>query len=330
MPQYWKHFPDIQNQLDDVCTMIATRTAIRNTDISQAIVQLSQAGGKYLRPAFFFLFASLGSLQQPQQQSKQEDLIKIATSLEILHMATLIHDDVIDDSPLRRNQPTIQTTFGKDVAVYTGDFLFTVFFELILETMEGSPFMAINAKAMKKILVGELDQMALYYNQAQTIQDYLRAISGKTAALFKLACQEGAYFGGSDARTVHLAGRIGYAIGMTFQILDDILDYTASPKDFTKPVLEDVRNGVYSLPLLLALREKASQIQPLLDKKAAITDTELKQLAKLVKQAKGIDKARSLANRFTQKALADIERLPDSKRRKELLSLTKHLLSRQV
>ncbi|MGK0627944.1 polyprenyl synthetase family protein, partial [Enterococcus faecalis] len=93
---------------------------------------------------------------------------------------TLIHDDIIDDSPLRRGIATIQSQFGKDIAVYSGDLLFTLFFELIVETMVDSPYIIQNAQSMKKILMGELDQMRLYYNQEQTIEDYLQAISGKT------------------------------------------------------------------------------------------------------------------------------------------------------
>lgn len=181
--------------------------------------------------------------------------MKIAASLEILHMATLIHDDVIDDSPLRRGQKTVQTQFGKDIAVYTGDLLFTIFFELILEATNDFEYMAINSKAMKKILLGELDQMHLYHNQNQTIRDYLRAISGKTAELFKLSAREGAHFGGANQEIVRLSGKIGYYIGMAFQILDDILDYTADEKELNKPVLEDLDKGVYSLPLLLAMKK---------------------------------------------------------------------------
>ncbi|WP_203263821.1 polyprenyl synthetase family protein [Streptococcus uberis] len=326
MPSYWSQYPEIEKEIKAVTQLIENRVQVRNTEIEKAIIQLSQAGGKYLRPAFFFLFSSFG----PYQKERKEQLQKIAASLEILHMATLVHDDVIDDSPLRRGNPTIQTQYGKDVAVYTGDFLFTVFFELILESMSNTPYMAINAKSMKKILVGELDQMHLYFNQKQSIRDYLRAISGKTAELFKLASQEGAYFSGADETVVRLAGRIGYHIGMTFQILDDILDYTADQKAFNKPVLEDISNGVYSLPLLFALRENPFALKPLLDKKGSISSQELKEVANLVIANKGVDQAKDLARKYTQKAIDDIEKLPKSKAKKQLLQLTNHLLKRNI
>ncbi|VTS15647.1 polyprenyl synthetase [Streptococcus porcinus] len=326
MPSYWSKYPEIDQHIKLVCQLIEKRVQVRNTDIQEAIIQLAQAGGKYLRPAFFFLFTSFG--QKEKQNSEQ--LTKIAASLEILHMATLIHDDVIDDSPLRRGQITVQTQFGKDIAVYTGDFLFTIFFELILETMQDSPYMSINAKAMKKILIGELDQMHLYFNQNQSIRDYLRSISGKTAELFRLASLEGAYFGGASPDVVSKAGRIGYHIGMTFQILDDILDYTAKEKDFNKPILEDITNGVYSLPLLFAIKNNPNAFKELLDKKDQLTAEELRTIAQLVLENHGVEKAQELARQYTQKAIDDIKALPKIKAQKQLLQLTNHLLKRKI
>lgn len=108
---------------------------------------------------------------------------------------------------------------------------------------------------MKKILLGELDQMRLRYNQTQSIHDYLRSTSGKTAELFRLASLEGAYFSGASPEVVRRAGRIGLNIGLAFQMLDDILDYSANQADFNKPVIEDLNTGVYTLPLLLALKK---------------------------------------------------------------------------
>ena len=116
---------------------------------------MASNGGKYLRPAFFLLFANINH----QTVAEQEKLIKIASSLEVLHMATLIHDDIIDDSPKRRGAVSVQAAFGKDTAVYTGDFLFTIFFDLLVETMTGSPYLTRNARTMRKILTGELGQM---------------------------------------------------------------------------------------------------------------------------------------------------------------------------
>ncbi|EHI69015.1 polyprenyl synthetase family protein [Streptococcus ictaluri] len=326
MSSFWSKNPQMQAKIKDICDLIEKRVVIRNPEIETAIVELSVSGGKYLRPAFFYLFAGFGD----SKKAETTDLTKIASSLEILHMATLMHDDIIDDSPLRRGQATVQSKFGKDVAVYTGDLLFTVFFELILETMVDTPYLAINAKAMKKILMGELNQMHLQFNQVQSVRDYLHSVSGKTAELFRLAAKEGAYFGGATSDIVRLAGRIGHNIGMAFQILDDILDYTADPKTFNKPVLEDLPNGVYSLPLLFALEQKPEAFKELLDKKEKISLEDRKSVAKLVKEIGGVEASRQLARRFTQKAILDIQQLPEAKAKNDLLKLTNHLLKRQI
>lgn len=324
MSSYWKTYPVLEKQIAQVKNLIEQRVQVRNPEISQAVAQLALAGGKYLRPAFFFLFTNFG----PNQD--EDRLTKIAASLEILHMATLIHDDIIDDSPLRRGTVSIQAKFGKDIAVYTGDLLFTIFFDLTLETMNGSHYMQINAAAMKKILLGELDQMQLRYNQTQSIHDYLRSTSGKTAELFRLASLEGAYFSGASPEVVRRAGRIGLNIGLAFQMLDDILDYSANQADFNKPVIEDLNTGVYTLPLLLALKKEPAAFKPYLDKQNQMELADMQAVANLVRTLGGVDAAREVARKFTHKALVDIEGLPKSQTKRQLTKLTNHLLKRKI
>ncbi|MGT2964550.1 polyprenyl synthetase family protein [Streptococcus acidominimus] len=326
MVSYWACYPDLGEKLDSVRTLIERKLQIRNQSIGQALVALNSAGGKYLRPAFFFLFAEFGGTRR----LGEEELVTAAASLEVLHLATLVHDDVIDDSPLRRGQVTIQSRFGKDVAVYTGDLLFTVFFELLLESMTNSPYMTVNAKTMKKILLGELDQMSAYYRQDQTIRSYLRSAAGKTAALFKLASREGAYFGGADRATVRLAGHIGFYIGMAFQMVDDLLDYTEDKAVLNKPVLEDISQGIYNLPLICALQKNPDAFRPYLEKQQAMTAEDVAVVVSLMKREGGLEDARELAGRFTQKAVAAIMQLPPHPAKDILLRMTQRLLERSV
>ncbi|WP_207941998.1 heptaprenyl diphosphate synthase [Enterococcus sp. DIV2402] len=324
MLSYWNDYPTIQNKLQIVCSLIEKQMRVRNKDIQETLIDFSQAGGKYLRPAFFLLFASLGD---PEKQD-EEQLIKIAASLEILHMATLIHDDIIDDSPLRRGTKTVQSRYGKDIAVYTGDLLFTEFFKLIIEAMNGSKFLAINARSMHRLLLGELDQMNTRYNKTETIRDYLRSVNGKTAELFWLACAQGAHFGHTEAYVQRIAGRIGRNIGIAFQVYDDILDYTADEETLKKPILEDLAQGVYTLPLLLAKAEHPSVFLPYLEKEDKITPEESQEVADLVVKYQGVEMAKDIARRYTQKALVDIEILPDGEAKEMLQLLTTQLLLR--
>lgn len=321
---YFRSDPQLNTALKKVNHLINERITVNNADLQLALKQMASKGGKYLRPAFCLTFAKLGG----NDDWNSAKLIKIASSLEILHMATLIHDDVIDDSPKRRGAPSIQKAFGKDTAVYSGDLLFTVFFDLLVETMEGSPYLATNAQAMRKILVGELGQMDNRYQQ-QSLLSYYRNINGKTATLFSLAAQEGAHFGGADAKTVHLAKHIGQNIGITFQILDDILDYTTNKK-LNKPILEDLATGVYSLPLLLVLKEHQEEFKPYLEKKYEMTLEDTQAVQKMVNQYGGVKQAHELAGKFTDKALQLIDELPPSATQKLLKRVTRQLLDRSM
>lgn len=156
-----------------------------------------------------------------------------------------------------------------------------------------------------------------------------RSIKGKTAELFWLACKEGAYFGGCDVQTVRLASRIGRNIGFAFQIYDDILDYTADQDKLKKPVLEDLGQGIYTLPLLLAKQQNPEALIPYLCKQSAITPDEITEVAKLVVQLGGVEQAKQMAQAFTQKALIDIKKLPNSPAKDCIQQLTLQLLQRQ-
>ncbi len=321
----WNKYPKIAKQLNRVNKLIEDRIHTNNPNVEELLRSLSDDKGKELRPGLFLLFTQLGS----KTIHNEDQLLKIAASIEILHKATLIHDDIIDDSPLRRGKITIQAKYGKDVAVYSGDLLFTVFFNLLTEAMNGSKYMAYNSQAMYRLLVGELSQMHLRYSQSQTIADYLDNIKGKTAALFKLACMEGVHFTDPNEEKEKIAGEIGLNIGIAFQIYDDILDYSGNRSDLKKPVLEDVAQGVYSSPLLFAFFKAPAKFQPFLDKKQNINNAEVKEVARLVSEYGGITEARELAKHYTDLALAKIETLSDQGAARQIHAVALRLLSRE-
>lgn len=320
----WNKFPQIFKQLKRVDQLIDERIHTNNPNVEELLNSLTDDKGKQLRPGLFLLFSQLGG----KQLHSDEKLIKIAASIEILHKATLIHDDIIDDSPLRRGKITIQAKYGKDVAVYAGDLLFTVFFSLLTEAMNGSKFMSYNSQAMYNLLVGELSQMHLRYSQEQSIDDYLENIQGKTAALFKLACMEGIHFSQPDEKNEELAGQIGLNIGTAFQIYDDILDYTSNSMELKKPVLEDVAEGVYSSPLLFAFAKAPEKFKPLLDKKQNISATEIQTIAQLVEEYDGVTAAKQLAEHYTNLALSQIDSLSDQKVARQIKMVAVKLLKR--
>lgn len=319
----WSTYPSIQKELIETQKMMDRAVKIRNQEITEALQLFFQSGGKLLRPAYFLLFTHFGDVSSNRKK------YKLAASLEILHAATLIHDDIIDDSPLRRGLISIQANYGKDIAVYTGDFLFTVYFQLLAESVEDFSYIGLNASNMKRILVGELDQMNLKFNTQITIKQYLRHIKGKTAQLFQLSCYEGAHFSHSSKYVQILAQRIGYNIGMAFQILDDILDYSSSEEELHKPVLEDVRIGHYTLPLILAMEENRDAFSPLLNKGLELTEEDIQEIVLRIHRYNGLEKAEKLATRYTQKALDGIDKLPNIPEKQILKAITQKLLNRQ-
>ncbi|MDT2599683.1 polyprenyl synthetase family protein [Enterococcus hulanensis] len=322
MLDYWNEYPKIQENLIQVKKLISQRLVINNKSIEEAITKFSSTGGKMIRPALFFLFADFGD------KKEQEQLVKIAASLELLHSATLVHDDIIDDSPTRRGLPSVQSRFGKDVAVYTGDFMYTSYFELLAECMSHTPFLLKNAQAMKKVLQGELTQMTCTFDPDQTIGDYLRNINGKTAELIRLSCHEGAYFGGSDKKLQSRAKRIGSAIGLAFQIYDDILNFSLKLGNDQKPILTDVQQGIFTLPLLIARDNQPEVIRPYLEHPETLSRQELIQLAYYVDSFGGIAGALDFAEKLTKKALNEIQELPDGKSKEILKTVAVQLLER--
>lgn len=319
---FWQQYPLVKDDLQIVNQLIAKKIEVNDPKLKSALLQMANNGGKYLRPALLLLFSKENSTT-----TADERLLKLAASIEVLHTATLIHDDIIDDSPKRRGQVSIQSAFGKDIAVYAGDLLFTVFFDLIADSLYASHYLKVNAQMMRQILNGEIGQMNARFDTEQSFLTYLRNINGKTAAIFSLACQEGAYFSGADRRQVALAKRIGQNIGLSFQMLDDILDYSDG-KNLNKPVMEDLATGVYSLPLLMVLQEHKDELMPYLAKKEQMTATDMEIVKQLVLKYGGVTKAKALAEKFIQKALDQTSQLPASQKRDLLEKLIKRLLKK--
>ena len=183
---------------------------------------------------------------------------------------------------------------------------------------------------MEKILDGELGQMDDRYKLDQTVEEYLENISGKTAELFALSCSVGAFESGNSERFAKKAGMIGQNIGIAFQIMDDLLDYDAASDTLGKPVLEDVRQGVYSLPLIYAINQDNEELQHLLEKKNQLTAEDALAVQRLVHQLGGTTYAQQLASDYTDQALKDIRKLPDNyfNTKETLERLTRQILLR--
>ncbi|GFH43200.1 heptaprenyl diphosphate synthase subunit II [Lactococcus hodotermopsidis] len=312
---YWKNYPQLSLQLETVQKTLLATIKVKNPQTQAAILSLLSSGGKLLRPAYLLLFAELTSLDADKR-------IALASSIELLHTATLIHDDVIDKAETRRGVPTISHLYGNDVAVYAGDYLFVVIFKLMIKHALDLSNLSNRVDAMEKLLDGELGQMNLRFNTEQTISDYLNNISGKTAELFAQACAVAPFADGQD-KLAKLSYDIGQNIGIAFQIMDDYLDYTADTTTFGKPVLADIRQGIYSAPVLFALSADEN-VADLLKKE------DFEGVFARIKATHALEKTQHLARKYTRKALKLIEKLPENPVKSDIRQITENLLERKL
>ena len=320
----WNEYPSLKKELEQTLTLMGNSINLANKDVETAILEMMNSGGKLLRPAYLLLFSQFGKKRELKK------MMALAASMETLHTATLIHDDIVDEANTRRNLPTIQAAFGKDVAVYAGDYLFVSCFKLVAKYASSLKSVQLNVDSMEKVLNGELGQMDQRFNYDITVSQYLENISGKTAELFSLSCFLGAFESGASHTLSTKAKQIGFNIGMAFQILDDILDYSGSEESIGKPVLEDMKQGVYSLPLIFALETHADKLIPLLSKKEKITDLDSQQIYLIIQESQAVNRAYKRAQQYTEDALIDIKKLPknNEKTKETLMLLTQSLLTR--
>lgn len=319
MHAIWNQYPEIQTELIEVLKIMEENAYCKDKVIEASIKELIQSGGKMLRPGFAVIASKFGNYHPERTRA-------MATVVEMFHMATLVHDDVIDDSKLRRGKETIQSKYGKEYAVYIGDYLFCICFKILASTASLQSI-KIDSKAMSKICLGEVEQLNSRFQKEVSVKQYLRRISGKTAELFSLSLYIGAAESDCDPKLARLFWNIGHNIGMAFQIIDDILDYTSSDATLGKEAGHDLRDGVYTLPLIYALEKKPAELVALLDKKE-LSEEEIRRIIALTKEYGGIDQARALAKKYTDKAYSFMKRLPDNEYKKILQEITEAMLNR--
>jgi len=318
----WDNYKEIKNDLHEVIKIIEENVTISEKNVQKYVKDMLTSGGKLLRPAYFLMCAKMG----PDYDSQEAP--SIAAAIELLHIATLIHDDVIDDAKLRRGVPTIKEKFGNNYAIYTGDYLFAVCFKILSKNAKNLSNIEFNTGMMEKILAGELNQLNNKYNQKITIREYLKQISGKTAELFASSCYLGAETSNASQNMKNLVRKIGRNIGMAFQILDDILDYTQDQATIGKPVLTDIRQGIYSLPVIYAIQKNEEQMLAYLSKKEHIREQELEAVLNLILKSGAIESAKLLAKKYTDKSLTLIRKLPEGEYKEQMREITMSLLNR--
>ncbi len=272
-------------------------------------LQLIEAGGKRIRPVFVLLSSQFG-----KEERDPKDIQAVAVALELIHMATLVHDDVVDDATLRRGHPTIKHTYDNRIAMYTGDYILARALEVVT-TIEDVELHQVLSKTLVKLVEGEFDQLRDQYNLEQNLRTYLQRIKRKTALLIATSCKLGAIAGGAKREYVRYLYQYGYYVGMSFQIIDDILDITASPEQLGKPTGSDLLQGNITLPVLCAMEEPAfkERLEVLFKEPSQVRQEDIDELLLLLQKTDAIERSYMLSNLYLEKANAVLKKLPKQK-----------------
>lgn len=342
MTEFWQDSPDIAAALEKVAALMDESVRGPDFPLKEAVASIVAGSGKMLRPALILIGAGFG------RRGGEKRILPLAAAVELLHVSTLIHDDVIDEAELRRGVPTIHSRFGAKEAVLAGDWLFARCFLLAAESAGPG-----NAKALARLITAicaaEIRQDLDKWSYSASVRGYLRKIAGKTAALFSLSLHVGATESKAPPRVAERLRRAGYDIGMAFQVIDDILDFESSEGAMRKPVGRDVAEGLCTLPLIHALRADEAGMRALLsrlprpassfrgaareaDAAAARDEAAARDVAAVLARTSalgGVEAARRDAARFTERAQAEIARLPRCEAREELSRVAGKLLERR-
>jgi octaprenyl-diphosphate synthase len=290
--------------------------------VGQVSRYIISAGGKRLRPALLLLMC--GTLGYTGAQR-----FNLAAVVEFIHTSTLLHDDVVDDSSMRRGNPTANETFGNPASVLVGDFLYSRCFQMMVDA-QNMRIMEVLAEATNVIAEGEVMQLMNMHNAALDEVGYLHVIRSKTAKLFEASARVGAILANASSDIEAVCADYGQALGTAFQIIDDVLDYTGDVAVMGKNLGDDLREGKTTLPLIAAMQRGTASERELVQRAIETGKLELiDQVVAIVQATGALDVARQAAADEARRAISAAEQLPDNAHRQCLIQLAAQLLERQ-
>jgi geranylgeranyl pyrophosphate synthase len=316
-------FTSVQDQLQFVEQRIRGQAGEdHHPDLRSALEHLLSAGGKRIRP-------TLGLLVGNMLGAPEEKLITLGASVELLHTATLVHDDLIDGALLRRGMPTLNARWSPAATVLTGDFLFARAAKLAAET-DYLPLMKLFAETLATIVNGELTQM---FSARGVIErdNYYQRIYAKTASLFEMASLAACMVATEDEEMRESMRVFGYEVGMAFQIVDDILDFTGDQSAVGKPIGSDLLNGLVTLPAIYYAESNPRNADVLSLPEGGWKDTErVQRLVDNIRQSKATQQAMDEARQAVNRALKALSEAPVSPERESLENLAKFIVDRKI
>lgn len=313
----------VQDGVRAVEDLMRAQAQGHHSDLGAALELLLSAGGKRIRPVMTLLVGKMLG-------AESDRLITLAAAIELLHTATLVHDDLIDGSLLRRGMPTLNSQWSPGATVLTGDFLFAAAAKLASDT-NSIPVMSLFSKTLTIIVNGEINQL---FRSPCSInrKEYLNRIYDKTASLFETSAKSAALISPVSPEICESMRHFGYEIGMAFQIVDDILDFTGEQNVLGKPVGSDLRQGLITLPVLTFIEKHPSHplSQQLSTGKCPSKDNQVAELVEAVCNSQAIKESMQIARDFVQRGISKLEDLSPSPERDHLRELAEFIVERDL
>ncbi len=279
-------------------------------------------GGKVIRPTLTLLSGKF-------YEYNLKNLLPMATSSELLHIATLVHDDAVDKADIRRGRPTINSIWGVDRAVILGDYLFARAGELAAAT-DNLRIVRLFAQTLGTISMAELKQGFSAFRLEQTYEDYIDRITGKTATLFAMATESGAVLSLAPEKVIQALKQYGYNLGIAFQIVDDILDFISTEAEMGKPVASDLVQGTLTLPSLLLLERypEDNPVKKIFNKEGVVKDN-VKRAVEIIRNSDIIEECYRTASDYSARGCHNLKILPDNPSRQALFALANYVIERK-
>lgn len=318
----WQDYPEIEAALREVKEIIHQELAISSPSIRDIIRDYIDASGKYIRAGLCIMFAKLNYGSVPRE------ILYSAAAIEMLHLATLIHDDVIDEADSRRGVKAIHKQHSNRIAIYAGDYLLAYSARLFKEAHKLYESTSMDDWVIERILDGEISQLENQFEQSISIYQYLRQIRGKTAMLFALSVFSGSTRPELNRFKSRQAFYIGLEIGMAFQLSDDLIDYQIDQRASGKPQLQDVQNGIYTAPLILAMEEETFNKQLIHSRGHKWTENELTALVNEMEKFNVFNRTNELVDSYLKKSLKKLDKLSSQQSKDEIRQLLNVVMKR--
>ncbi len=312
---------ELNAQMREVDAVISRRLASEVALINQISGYIVHAGGKRMRPKLVLLFANALGHASPAR-------FELAATVEFIHTATLLHDDVVDESQLRRGKQTANAMFGNAASVLVGDFLYSRAFQMMV-SVERMRVLEVLADATNVIAEGEVLQLMNMHDPDATVESYLRVIRYKTAKLFEASARLGAVLADASPEVEEACAAYGRALGTAFQLIDDVLDYESDSQTLGKNIGDDLREGKPTLPLLIAMERSTPEQRALIRHAIEHGEEEkLAQIVEIVRSTGALEATREAARIEAQHAKDALNLLPASKWQKSLLEFAAQSVER--